>query len=318
MHSIVADSRQEPQIRRLTPKDASYPELLRESPDPPAELFVRGKTDALRRPQLAIVGSRNGTPGGRESAFNVAVFLARHGIGVTSGLAQGIDAAAHEGCLAGGGVTVAVFGTGLDRVFPTRHRELAGRISASGALVSEYPVSTVPRRGNFPRRNRIIAALSVGTLVVEAGIRSGALITARLAGEAGREVFAVPGSIHNPVARGCHRLIRDDAKLVETGEDILEELTGILGHIRPVDAPPDAGDGAAEMQTNSDPQASRLLQIMGFDTVTVDILVNRSGLTAEEVSSMLLTLELQGIVQLLTGGRYQRVAPGQREEVNPG
>jgi DNA processing protein len=217
-------------------------------------------------------------------------------------MALGIDAAAHEGAL-GAGTTLGVMGTGLDRVYPARHRELAHRIAANGALVSEFPPGTPPTAQNFPRRNRIISGLSLGTLVVEAALRSGSLITARYAAEQGREVFAIPGSIHNPLARGCHALIRQGAKLVETGADIVEELGALLGGLEAA-AQPGAEEPAAAWEL--DPEYRKLLEQMGYDPVPVDLLVQRTGLTAEAVSSMLLILELEGQVAALAGGRYCR------------
>jgi len=299
-----------PDAHRLTPADAAYPALLREIPDPPPELFVRGSLDALSLPQLAIVGSRHATPGGTETAHQFAAHLAARGFCITSGLAEGIDAAAHRGALAVPGRTIAVCGTGPDIVYPRHHEALADEIVAQGgAIVSEFAPGTRVFRGNFPRRNRVISGLAVGTLVVEASVQSGALITARHAMEQGREVFAIPGSIHNPVARGCHRLIRNGAKLVETAADIVDELGGLLATLRTDDAPargatagPDAGSG--EVETDAD--YARLLACLAWDPVDVDTLVTRSGLTIGEVSSMLLLLEMQGSVRALSGGRYQQ------------
>ncbi|VFM95294.1 MAG: DNA protecting protein DprA [Candidatus Kentron sp. G] len=225
---------EQPDHHLLTLSDAGYPPRLAEIPDPPPVLFARGGGEVLTHPQIAIVGSRNPTPMGQETAFAFARELARMGFVITSGLATGIDAAAHRGAMAGGGRTIAVVGTGLDRVYPGRHRELALEIVKNGACVSEFPLGTPPIAGNFPRRNRIISGLGLGILVVEATTRSGSLITARLAGEQGREVFAIPGSIHNPLARGCHLLLRQGAKLVESAADILEEI----GPQDPVPAPP--------------------------------------------------------------------------------
>ena len=211
----------QPAHHLLVWSDADYPPLLREIADPPLLLYVIGRREALASPQLAIVGSRNPSPMGRENAQAFAKSLAGAGLAITSGLALGVDGAAHRGALAAGGHTIAVTGTGLDRVYPARHRELAHAIAARGALVSEFPLGTSPRPENFPRRNRLISGLSLGTLVVEAALQSGSLITARLAAEQGREVFAIPGSIHAPQARGCHALIRQGAKLVETAQDIV-------------------------------------------------------------------------------------------------
>jgi DNA processing protein len=291
--------------------DERYPALLREIPDPPRQLFIRGNPEVLSLPQLAIVGSRNATPGGRETARQFSRYLARNGFCIASGLALGIDAAAHQGALDVDQSTVAIFGTGPDTVYPQRHAELAESIAEKGALVSEFPPGSPPRREQFPQRNRIISGISVGTLVVEAGLRSGALITARCATEQGREVFAIPGSIHNPTARGCHRLIRAGAKLVETAADIVEELPGILAGLTE-SIEQNMGVETKNSGTTSDPDYQRLLMLMGWDPVTADTLVNRSGLTADEVSSMLLILELEGRIEPLTGGRYL-----QREENRP-
>ncbi len=294
---------------RIGADDPRYPALLRELAHPPAVLHVTGDPAILGLPQLAIVGSRNATPAGCETATAFARHLAARGFCITSGLAEGIDAAAHRGALAAGGLTVAVCGTGPERVYPRRHEGLAREIlAAGGALVSEFPPGTPIQRDNFPRRNRLISGLSVGTLVVEAGITSGALNTARHASEQGREVFAIPGSIHNPLARGCHRLIRQGAKLVETAADIVEELAGLLDMLGRVDAAQDAAAPAADAAP-LDPHYQQLLEAMGWDEVGVDVLVGRCGLTIAELSSMLLLLEMQGSVRSLAGGRYQRVAP---------
>lgn len=294
---------------RLLPFDhPDYPPLLRELGDPPLALFVRGDLSLLQLPQLAIVGSRNAGRSGLETARQFAEFLAAGGLLVTSGLALGIDSAAHQGALQGGGKTVAVLGTGLDRVYPARNRELAHRIAESGLLVSEYPPGTPSLPANFPRRNRIIAGLSVGTLVVEAALKSGSLITARLASELGREVFAIPGSIHNPLARGCHALIREGAKLVETAEHVIEELASQFGHLA-LEPPPGPALGgppdAAQQQLEADHQA--LLDAMGYEPVSTDELVARSRFSAAEISSMLLLLELQGHVLSESGGLFTRL-----------
>lgn len=284
----------------VTWTDADYPPLLRQIPDPPVALYVIGDRRLLARAQLAIVGSRNPTPAGRENAQAFARSLAAAGLTITSGLALGIDGAAHRGALEAGGTTLAVTGTGLDRVYPPRHRELAHEIAAHGALVTEFPLGTPPRPENFPIRNRLISGLSLGTLVVEAALKSGSLITARLATDQGREVFAVPGSIHSPQARGCHALIRQGAKLVETAQDILEELGALAQIVEPNSAPAPA---------NLDARASALLDCLGYDPVGVDTLIERSGLTAEIVSSMLLQFELRGLVATGPGGVYQRMGP---------
>jgi len=279
--------------------DADYPPLLREIGDPPALLFVLGHRAALTMPQFAIVGSRNPTPGGCDNARAFAEALARAGIAVTSGLALGIDACAHEGALAVGR-TVAVVATGLDRVYPARHHDLAHRIAGAGAMVSEFFLGAPPAREHFPRRNRLISGMSVGVLVVEAALRSGSLITARLGADQGREVFAIPGSIHSPLARGCHALIRQGAKLVETAQDILEELAPLLrAQLATVSA-------AVPAATAIPPEFAPLADVLGFDPIDVDSLCLRSGLTPEGVSSMLLKMELRGWVTSLPGGKVQR------------
>lgn len=301
----------EPSDPGFGPDDPRYPPLLREIDHPPPRLHVLGDPAVLQLPQLAIVGSRHATPGGAETALEFAAWLAARGFCITSGLAEGIDAAAHRGALSVGGRTIAVCGTGLDIVYPRQHRDLAREIiEGGGALVSEFEPGTAVHPSNFPRRNRLISGLSVGTLVVEASLRSGALITARHAMEQGREVFAIPGSIHNPVARGCHRLIRNGAKLVETAADIVEELQGMLAGLA-LDAATavPAAEMADAAEIIADPAAgyAPLLDAMGWDIVDADHLVARSGLTIGEVSSMLLLLEMQGSVRSLSGGRYQRV-----------
>jgi len=282
--------------------DPDYPPLLGETVGAPAALYVLGSAPALSSPQLAMVGSRNPTPSGQQTARAFAAWFARAGLTVTSGLALGIDAASHEGALSVEGHTVAVCGTGLDRVYPQQHEGLAARIRVRGALVSEFPPRTAPLRQHFPRRNRIISGLSLGTLVVEAARHSGSLITARLAAEQGREVFAIPGSIHNPVSRGCHQLIRDGAKLVEEAADVLAELRisvpkETLTAARSHPQEPPALDKEYEM----------LLDALGFEPATIDVLVARTRLASESVASMLLILELQGRVAALPGGRYGRL-----------
>lgn len=285
--------------------DDRYPTLLKHITDPPPLLFVQGDVSLLNAWQLAIVGSRNPSASGRESAYAFAEYLVAGQLIITSGLAMGIDAAAHQGALAGGGKTIAVVGTGLDRVYPAKHRDLAHQIVANGALVSEFPLGTPPKAENFPRRNRIISGMSLGTMVVEAAIRSGSLITARMAMEQGREVFAMPGSIHNPLARGCHRLIREGAKLVESAEDIIEELAALAGVTAPPQEIKSTAKTAAALSEN-DSEYQLLFENMGFDPIHIDELIARSGLTADAVSSMLLLLELQGRVSALPGGKYSR------------
>ncbi len=289
----------------LTIQDPDYPPLLREIPDPPPLLFIDGHPEALQSVQIGIVGSRNPTAVGRETAHAFARKLAESGLTITSGLARGIDAAAHRGVLAGAGETVAVTGCGPDRIYPAAHRELAREIAQSGAVISEFPIGTPPSASNFPRRNRIVSGLSLGVLVVEAAERSGALITARLAGEQGREVFAIPGSIHSPLARGCNRLIRDGAKLVQTETDILEEIAAqARGLLREATAPETRAENSDEEPP--DPEYQSLLEALGYEPTPIDILVERTGLTADMLSSMLLRLELQGAVACAAGGVYSR------------
>lgn len=286
--------------------DPRYPPQLQDIASPPLVLWVVGDPEVLGVPQIAMVGSRNPSPQGRENAGAFAASFARQGLTVISGLAMGIDGAAHQGALDGGGLTIAVCGTGLDRVYPARHRDLAHAIAAEGALVSEFGPGMGPLAANFPRRNRIISGLSLGTLVVEAALKSGSLITARQAMEQGREVFAIPGSIHNPLARGCHKLIRDGAKLVETAADVFEELApqiqaAGLSLTAPSNAsmavPTDAPDG----------DYAALLAALGDAPSSIDQLVERSGLTTPEVSSMLLMLELEGRVALAPGGGFMKL-----------
>jgi DNA processing protein len=296
--------------------DPRYPSLLREISRPPPVLYVCGSLDVLALPQLAIVGSRNCSAEGAGTAHAFAAHLAGAGFCITSGLAEGIDAAAHLGALhAQGGRTIAVCGTGPDSVYPRRHAGLAAQIVASGgAMVSEFAPGTPVSRSNFPRRNRIISGLAVGVLVVEASTRSGALISARHAMEQGREVFAIPGSIHNPVARGCHQLIREGAHLVETAADVIDELGALLAGLctgdestQPCRTPAAAAAASGFSAARPDAAHAELLAAMDCNPVAVDVLATRSGLTIGELSSMLLILELQGLVRSLSGGRYQRV-----------
>jgi DNA processing protein len=282
-----------PDHRVLTLDDPAWPAALLHDADPPLLLYVQGDASRLNQPAIAIVGSRHPTAQGADNARAFAVALGTQGLVVVSGLALGIDAAAHEGALDTAAGTVAVVGTGLDRVYPAAHRELARRIAAHGALVSEYAPGTPAIAENFPRRNRIIAGLTQGTLVVEAALRSGSLITARLASEAGREVFAVPGSIHAPQSRGCHALIRQGAKLVESAQDVLEELQGM--RLAPPAAPPASSE-----------RADPLLEALGHDPVTLDALMARTGSPASALTARLLQLELDGLVARLPGGLYQQ------------
>lgn len=298
----------------VTWRDQDYPPLLREIRDPPVLLFVCGEPAVLQTPQFAIVGSRNASAGGLHNARRFAGEIAAAGFCITSGLAHGIDGAAHRGALDRGGVSIAVCGTGPDIVYPAAHRGLATRIVGSGAVVTEFPVGSRARRSHFPARNRLISGMSVGTLVVEAGQRSGALITARLAATQGREVFAIPGSIHNPVARGCHHLIRQGAKLVERVEDIAAELGPLLGSYRE-SIEQNTGRARRNRQArHDDPEYRRLLRCLGWDPVSTDELAERSGLTAAEVSSMLLILELENRVQPLAGGRFLQREEGAHDE----
>lgn len=279
----------------ITLADTAYPAALLEIPDPPCVLYVRGNPELLQKRGLAVVGSRNATPQGMQTAENFSRAIAAQGIGIISGLALGIDAAAHRGALAAGGETIAVIGTGADRLYPARNRELALAIAERGAIVSEFPLGTPAIASNFPRRNRIISGLSRGVLVVEAAPESGSLITARLAAEQGREVFAIPGSIHSVVARGCHKLIKQGAKLVETAQDILEEL-GSYDEPVAANAPPPAS------------QESALLGALGHGPCGLDDLAERTGFAADHLLGELLTLELAGQIATLPGNRYQRLA----------
>lgn len=280
----------------ITLADPDYPRALLEVPDPPPLLYVKGQRQRLNQPSLAIVGSRNATPQGLANAENFARHLSDCGLCIVSGLALGVDGAAHRGGLQGQGSSIAVVGTGLDIVYPSRHRGLAHELAQKGALVSEYPLGTPSKAQNFPRRNRLISGLSRGCLVVEAALQSGSLITARLAAEQGREVFAIPGSIHSPLAKGCHLLIKQGAKLVDTAQDILDEL-GLPAKT------PSAGT-AAPLSLNRD--ETQLLQCLGFDPAGIDALVSCSGLTSDSVCAILLTMELAGYITSLPGGLYQR------------
>lgn len=283
-----------------------YPANLKEIPDPPVLLYVTGDPEVLGTPQIAMVGSRNPTAGGIENAERFAAELAGRGLCVTSGLASGIDAAAHRGALSAQGLSIAITGTGLDRVYPASNRELAHQLAEQGALVSELPIGTPPKPHHFPRRNRLISALSCGVLVVEATVRSGSLITARMATEQGREVLAIPGSIHNPMARGCHALIRQGAKLVETAEDVLEELASQI-NISPLQRPAVTDESSLQnplAPAEEDPEYAQLVHALGHDPVSIDTLVERTGLSIAALSSMLLMLELTGKVDKASGGRY--------------
>lgn len=296
--------------------DPAYPQALLDIEDPPLMLYMLGTlassahsaTEKIAN-SLAIVGSRNPTPQGENNARQFAKAFGSAGICVVSGLALGIDGAAHDGAMLGGGETIAVVGTGLDRVYPKRHLDLAHRIARQGMIISEFPLGTPPLTANFPRRNRIISGLSRGTLVVEAALQSGSLITARLAAEQGKEVFAIPGSIHSPQSRGCHSLIKQGAKLVEVAQDVLEEL-----RLAPTSgAAPDALQAQPEQAEGNETAGSRdcpLLAALGFDAVSLDALQARTGLDTAHLQAGLLELELDGQVARLPGGLFQRMAAG--------
>jgi DNA processing protein len=303
----------EPDHHLLGWHDPDYPALLRRIASPPLVLFVAGDPGCLWHPSVAVVGSRSPSAGGRDNAMEFAHALAASGLGVTSGLAAGVDTAAHEGALAAAGRTIAVLGTGADVPYPRANAGLHGRIAATGAIASELPPGTPPQREHFPSRNRIIAGLALGTLVIEAAERSGALITARMATECGRDVFAVPGSIHNPMARGCHRLIREGAGLVESADEVIAAIGSAAAELA------DALRGRLAVPSSSDPAAAgpsrhweppegdhqRLWQALGHDPTGMDRLVSRTGLTVAELSSMLLVMELEGRVEV-EHGRYSR------------
>jgi DNA processing protein len=282
----------------VTLADAAYPRQLLQIPDPPALLYVKGRVELLASPSLAIVGSRHATPQGAINAELFARVFSDAGLAVVSGLALGIDAAAHRGALSGAGSSVAVMGTGADIVYPARNRPLAHDLAAGGALVSEFPLGTRPLAANFPRRNRLISGLSLGCLVVEAAIDSGSLITARLAADQGREVFAIPGSIHSPLAKGCHALIKQGAKLAESAADVLVELHLPVSGTTMPNGETDSGAGE---------RVRSLLAALSHDPCDRDTLAARSGLSAAETSALLTQLELAGHVAALPGGLYQRI-----------
>jgi DNA processing protein len=293
----------------ITIQDDSFPELLKQIADPPCVLYALGKpklaAELLTEPQLGIVGSRNASAYGKEIATSFAEKLASSGIVITSGLASGVDGAAHRGALqASIGSTIAVAACGLDRVYPADHRQLAEQISQRGLIVSEFPIGTSPMPGHFPRRNRIISGLSLGVLVVEASMRSGSLITARLAAEQGREVFAIPGSIHNPTSKGCHSLIRNGAKLVENVEDVLEEFKHHID-LTSLNSNPVVAENSKVIEL-LDPQHEKVLESMGFEPISIDTLIKQSGLAVDVVSSILLILELNDQVTHHGNGVYMR------------
>ncbi|MCW9013394.1 MAG: DNA-processing protein DprA [Gammaproteobacteria bacterium] len=284
--------------------DAVYPDQLKSIDQPPYILYAIGDTDYLQQPQLAMVGSRTPTAAGRRTAIDFAQHLSQAGLTITSGLARGIDGACHQGALQGMAGTIAVVANGLHTIYPKSHTRLAEQIAQQGCIVTESPVGTAPHKGLFPRRNRIISGLSTGTLVVEAAKNSGSLITARLAMEQGREVFAIPGSIHNPLSKGSHALIKQGAKLVETAEDILEELIPLVNLPASSHTSAQIEETAESHELDSSYQS--LLKCMEYEPASIDDLVERSQLTAAEIASMLLILELQGLV-VSENGRYARV-----------
>jgi DNA processing protein len=279
----------------VTLADETYPRALLETVDPPAVMYAHGRAQLLQHPAIAVVGSRNATAQGVSNAEQFARTLSDAGLTIVSGLALGIDAAAHRGGLAGPSATIAVLGTGIDVVYPQRNAGLAAEIARRGLLLSEFPLGTAAVAHNFPRRNRLISGLSRGCLVVEAALPSGSLITARLAADQGRDVFAIPGSIHSPLSKGCHELIKTGAKLVESANDVLAELSGY----RP-------SGYASTVQAAAKPEAG-LLALMGHDPVDLDSLCERAGLSVEHVAAELLRLELDGRVTVLPGGLYQRL-----------
>jgi DNA processing protein len=293
--------------------DDVYPVLLKRINGPPAALFVEGDPGCLWQPQIAVIGSRNPTAGGLDHAKDFATTLARQGMTITSGLASGIDTAAHTAALDAGAMTIAVNGTGLDRVYPDSSRPVAERIRSQGAMVSEFPLGSPPRRRHFPARNRIISGLSLAVLVVEAGLNSGTLITARKAAEQGRDVFALPGSLNNPMAKGCHRLIREGARLVETAADIMQELGPIASELQielqqMLDRP--AEEDTTEKNKHNlldDSDYGAVWEVLGYDPKPMDVIIEQTGLSAREISSMLLMMELEGLVKKQGAGRYVRV-----------
>ena len=279
----------------VTLADAAYPQALLEITDPPPFLYAKGNLELLNCPSIAIVGSRNASVQGEKNAEAFAQGLAEHRLCIVSGLALGIDGAAHRGALKANGATIAVVGTGLDIVYPAKHRDLAHQIAERGLIISEFALGTPSKPQNFPKRNRIISGLSLGCLVVEANLQSGSQITARLSGEQGREVFAIPGSIHSPMSKGCHQLIKQGAKLVDCLQDIIEEL--------------DLSSNTTNAEANSDGNTSShpLLNLMGYEPILLENIVHLSGLTVSEVSSMLMLLELEGSIASLAGGQYQKI-----------
>jgi len=298
----------EPNNHLITLADEDYPRLLLETPDPPPILFAKGQLSCLQQPSIAIVGSRNPTAQGEKNAHDFAMLLAEFGFTIVSGLAIGIDAAAHRGALASNGKTIAVVGTGLDIVYPAKHRELAHEIIKQGLLISEFSLGTPSLPQNFVQRNRVISGLSMGCLVVEASLQSGSLITAKFATEQDRDVFAIPGSIHSPQSKGCHQLIKQGAKLVDAVQDIVHELKS--EHFVSLAAIPLKKNFIPAKNTSPEeiPHADKaLLDLMSFEPVTVEYLLQHSGLTSDTLSSILISLELDNKIASMPGGRYQRI-----------
>lgn len=303
----------QPDVSVISIDDAAYPELLREIPKPPPLLYVRGDTRALLLPQIAMVGARNPTAGGLENAERFAAHLAGCGFAITSGLALGVDAAAHHGALQAGGITLAIMGTGIDRIYPARHHTLATDIvEHGGALVSEFPLGTQAQAAHFPQRNRLISGLSMGTLIVEAAVKSGSLITARYALEHNREVFAIPGSIHNPMARGCHQLIREGATLVETADDIVSQLTGVLSYVSTTALRVTQSTKTLDIAVPNQPADAltsveqQIMDALGFDPLPLDMIAERTNTEVGYLTSILMGLELKGLL-VQHGAYYQRV-----------
>ncbi|SFA88238.1 DNA protecting protein DprA [Collimonas sp. OK607] len=303
---------EQPGNQVFTLADSAYPQALLDITDPPLMLYVKGRAELLTRPAMAVVGSRNATAQGIANADRFAEILSQRGLTIISGMALGVDAAAHQGALRGaagnpdGGSTVAVIGTGADIVYPARNRGLAHQIAEAGCIVSEYPLGMPGIAANFPRRNRIISGLARGVLVVEAAAQSGSLITARMAAEQGRDVFAIPGSIHSPLSKGCHQLIKQGAKLVESAQDILEELRPLHGVAATVAASAPATPVAAAVG-GAGQELQGLLAVLGYDPVSFDVLAERSGNDVANLSGQLLELELAGLIEVLPGGIYRRI-----------
>ncbi|WP_044413636.1 DNA-processing protein DprA [Thiomicrospira microaerophila] len=307
---------QQPNHHIITMEDAAYPALLREIADPPILLYVRGDLSLLETPQLAVVGSRHASRQGLQIAEDFSRYLSNVGLAITSGLAHGIDAAAHRGALQGIGKTLAVIGTGIDRIYPAANQNLAREIAEQGAIVSEYPLQTRPLAQNFPRRNRIISGMATGTLVVEAALKSGSLITARQAMEQGREVFAIPGSINNSLAKGCHQLIKQGAKLVETAQDILEELSPLIAFSLQTERAEQAEQTKASSLSQTETAKSQpglvenqspLLAYIEFDPISLDELVVLTKQAASDIQAQMMMLEMEGIVEPLSAARWRRL-----------